>query len=117
MNIKTKRKNRIRRHKRVRAVIKGTAERPRLSVFRSANHIYAKLIDDAKSITLFSASDLQDKALDKDKSGVAFKVGEILAGKAAKAKITKVVFDRGGFAYHGRVASLAEGLRKGGLQF
>lgn len=117
MNMKTKRENRIRRHKRVRAVVKGTAERPRLSVFRSSNHIYAKLIDDAKSITLFSASDLEDKALDKNKSGVAFKVGEILAKKALKKGIDAVVFDRGGYKYHGRVKALAEGARQGGLKF
>ena len=117
MNIKTKRKNRIRRHKRVRAVIKGTAKRPRLSVFRSTNHIYAKLIDDAKSITLLSASDLQDKALDKNKSGIAFKVGGILAKKALKKGIDAVVFDRGGYKYHGRVKALAEGARQGGLKF
>ncbi|MEK7203576.1 MAG: 50S ribosomal protein L18 [Patescibacteria group bacterium] len=116
MDTKTKRKNRIRRHKRVRAVVKGTKDRPRLSVFRSANHIYAQLIDDVKSITLLSSSDLEE-ALDKNKSKVAFKVGEILAVKALKKGINNVVFDRGGYKYHGRVKALAEGARQGGLKF
>ena len=90
-------------------------DRPRVAVFKSGQHIYAQIIDDKAGKTLVSESDLKVK--EGTKKERATKVGEILAGKAAKAKITKVVFDRGGFAYHGRVASLAEGLRKGGLQF
>lgn len=120
MDIKTKRRNRIRRHKRARAVIIGTAERPRLSVFRSNSHIYAQLIDDSKGITLFSAGDASapkvKKAKDK-KITIAFKVGEILAKKAFEKGINRVVFDRGGYKYHGRVKALADGAKKGGLKF
>lgn len=90
-------------------------DRPRVAVFRSGQHIYAQIIDDNKGATLVAESDL--KVTTGTKKEKAMKVGETLAQKAIKAKITKVVFDRGGFAYHGRVASLAEGLRKGGLQF
>jgi len=90
-------------------------ERPRVAVFRSGQHIYAQIIDDNQGKTLVAQSDL--KTTEGTKKEKAMKVGELLAGKALKAKITKVVFDRGGFAYHGRVASLAEGLRKGGIQF
>lgn len=103
------------KHKRVRKTIAGNMDRPRVAVFKSGQHIYAQIIDDLKGVTLAAESDLKIKeGTKKDK---ATKVGETLAGKAVKAKITKVVFDRGGFTYHGRVASLAEGLRKGGLQF
>ena len=87
---------RVRRHARVRKNISGTAERPRLNVFRSAKHIYAQVIDDVKGVTLVSASSM-DKAVEKG--------------------ITEVVFDRGGYVYHGRVAALAEGAREGGLEF
>ena len=120
MDIKTKRQNRIRRHKRVRAVVKGTRERPRLSVFRSGNHIYAQLIDDANEITLLSASDLKEAKSKKSLAGKkasAFKVGEILAKEAKDKGIKSVIFDRGGYKYHGRVQALAEGARKGGLSF
>lgn len=101
----------------MRAVVKGVKEKPRLSVFRSAKHIYAQLLDDAKGITLLSASDIKDKVLDKDKRAVAFKVGEALAKKAVEKDIKSVVFDRGGYKYHGRVRALAEGARQGGLKF
>lgn len=103
------------KHKRVRKNVVGSQDRPRVAVFKSAAHIYAQIIDDAKGTTLVSESDLTVKAGTKKER--ALKVGETLAAKAVKAKISKVVFDRGGFAYHGRIASLAEGLRKGGLQF
>jgi large subunit ribosomal protein L18 len=106
---------RVRKHKRVRKTIFGSMDRPRVSVFKSGQHIYAQIIDDLKGVTLAAESDLKVK--EGTKKEKATKVGETLAQKAIKAKITKVVFDRGGFAYHGRVASLAEGLRKGGLQF
>lgn len=99
---------RITRHKRVRAVIKGTSERPRLSVFRSNKYIYAQLIDDVKSITLLSAGGAKK---------TASKVGENLAEKALEKGIKKVVFDRGGYKYHGQIRNLAEGARKGGLKF
>ncbi len=113
-----KNKNRIKRHYRVRNKISGTAERPRLNVFRSNANIYAQLIDDTKGVTLCSAS-----TIEKDFEGAggnaeaAKKVGLKLAGKAKEAGITEVVFDRSGYIYHGRVAALAEGAREGGLNF
>lgn len=111
-------KARLNRHKRVRGKISGTAECPRLNVFRSTNNIYAQLIDDVKGITLAAAS-----TLDNELSGnggnkeAAQKVGELIAKRAADKGITQVVFDRGGYIYHGRVKELAEGARKGGLKF
>ena len=116
-----KNKDRLKRHKRVRGKIKGSAEMPRLSVYRSLTHIYAQLIDDVKGNTLVTASTL-DKELKgtfegMDKKAQAFAVGELLAKKAKSKKIEVVVFDRGGYLYTGRVASLADGARKGGLQF
>ena len=116
-----KNQDRLKRHKRVRAKIKGTAETPRLSVYRSLNHIYAQLIDDVKGNTLVTASTL-DKAIkdtlaDKDKKGQAYAVGALLATKAKEKGIETVVFDRGGYLYTGRVASLADGAREGGLKF
>ena len=109
---------RLKRHKRVRAKISGTAECPRLNVFRSLQHIYAQLIDDVNGVTLVSAStvekDFKDYGGNKD---AAFKVGKLLAERAAAKDIKDVVFDRGGYIYHGRVESLAEGAREGGLNF
>ncbi len=99
---------RLRRHKRVRAKIKGTAKVPRLCVFRSNKHIYGQLIDDEKGKILLSA---------KDNIVIAKKVGKLLAEKAIVKKYKKVVFDRAGYKYHGRVKSLAEGAREGGLKF
>lgn len=113
-----KQEKRYRRHKRIRAKIFGTKERPRFCVFRSAKHIYAQLIDDEKGHTLAAASDLELKeSKGKTKKEKAFAVGQLIAEKALKKKIEVVVFDRGGYAYHGRVKSLAEGARKGGLKF
>lgn len=130
---------RLRRHQRVRKKLAGTTVRPRLSVFRSANEIYAQVIDDAHGRTLVAAS-----SRDADLSGVtatplteneettpeaikgltenrrvvqAFRVGQLIAQRAKAAGIAQVVFDRGGYIYHGRVAALAEGARKGGLDF
>lgn len=113
--------DRLKRHKRVRGKIKGTKATPRLSVYRTLTHIYAQLIDDVKGNTLVTASTL-DKELKgalegKDKKAQAFAVGELLAKKAKSKKIKAVVFDRGGYLYTGRVASLADGARKGGLEF
>lgn len=108
-------KQRINKHIRVRKNIAGVSDKPRIAVYKSGQHIYAQVIDDSKGVTLASESDL--KITTGTKKEKAEKVGEALAQKAIKAKITKIVFDRGGFAYHGRVAALAEGLRKGGLQF
>ena len=109
---------RIKRHKRVRGKISGTAERPRLNVFRSNTNIYAQLIDDVNGVTLAAAS-----SLDKEISGnggnkeAAKEVGKLVAQRAADKGITEVVFDRGGYVYHGRVKELAEGAREGGLKF
>lgn len=104
------------RHRRIRSKITGTAERPRLVVFRSLTHIYAQLIDDTKGVVLANSSDL--KAKDKgNKTEKAKNIGTTLA-EAAKAKnIVKVVFDRNGYKYHGRIKAVAEGAREGGLQF
>lgn len=111
-------KARLNRHKRVRGKISGTSECPRLNVFRSTNNIYAQLIDDVKGVTLASASTL-DKEIE-GKGGnkeAAKKVGELIAKRAADKGISQVVFDRGGYIYHGRVKELAEGARQGGLKF
>lgn len=111
-------KARLKRHKRVRSKISGTAECPRLNVFRSTNNIYAQLIDDVKGVTLCSASTL-DKEIDVygGNKDAARKVGQLIAKRAADKGITDVVFDRGGYIFHGRVKELAEGAREGGLKF
>jgi len=112
---------RKRRHTRVRARISGTADRPRLNVFRSLGHIYAQVIDDTAGHTLASAStidrDLRDKVEGKNKSEAAKLVGELIAQRAQQAGVKTVVFDRGGYRYHGRVKALADGAREGGLKF
>lgn len=109
---------RLRRHKRVRGKISGTAERPRLNVYRSSANIYAQIIDDTKGITLCAAStvekDFEGNGSNKE---AAKKVGEMIAKRAAEKGITDVVFDRGGYIFHGRVAELAAGAREGGLNF
>ncbi len=107
---------RDRRHKRVRAKVLGTAKRPRLAVFRANQHIYAQIIDDDAQKTLAAASSLEIKAK-AAKSAIAAKVGELVAKKAAEKKISSVVFDRGGYKYHGRVKALAEAARAAGLKF
>lgn len=116
-----KNQDRLKRHKRVRAKIKGTAETPRLSVYRTLNHIYAQIIDDVKGNTIVTAStldkDLKASIAEMDKKAQAFAVGELLAKKAKAKKIKEVVFDRGGYLYTGRVQNLADGARKGGLKF
>jgi large subunit ribosomal protein L18 len=113
---KHKRIKRIIRHSRVRSVVTGTAARPRLAVFRANQHIYAQLIDDVTGKTLAAASSIELKRTGK-KSESATEVGKKIAEKALAKDITAVVFDRGGFAYHGRVKALAEGAREGGLKF
>lgn len=137
--IKSKREARFRRHQRVKAKLFGTKDRPRLCVFRSSKHIYVQLIDDEKGSTLLTACDqnlkkskrkekkkktkIQDKETKESqkplrgKVAIAFEVGKLIAEKAGKKKIKKVVFDRGGYKYHGRVKALAEGAREGGLMF
>ncbi len=115
--LKRRQKMRRRRHRRVRRKIFGSPERPRLSVFRSNRHIYAQLIDDLAGRTLAAASSAELDANGLSKTEQAEKVGELLAGRAREKNIEKVVFDRGGYLYHGRVKALAEGARKGGMQF
>lgn len=116
-----KNKARLKRHLRVRKKINGTAERPRLSVFRSSKHIYAQLIDDEKGITLASASTLDKELRDKISNGgsveAARQVGELIARRAKEKGVAKVVFDRGGYLYHGRIQALADAAREGGLEF
>lgn len=109
---------RLKRHKRVRAKISGTAECPRLCVYRSLNNITAQIIDDVKGVTLVSASTLE-KGFEGNGGNkeAAKKVGLAIAKKAVEAGITNVVFDRGGYVYHGRVQELADGAREGGLKF
>ena len=109
---------RIKRHKRVRGKISGTAERPRLSVFRSESNIYAQIIDDVAGNTLVAASSVE-KAFEGNGGNIeaAKKVGAMIAECALQKDIEEVVFDRGGYVYHGRVAALAEGAREGGLKF
>ena len=111
------RQARLRRHKRVRGKVSGTAERPRLAVFRSNRGIAAQLIDDVSGKTLASASWLQARDFNGDKKGQAAEVGKLLADAATKAGVKSVVFDRAGYLYHGRVKALADGAREGGLQF
>jgi large subunit ribosomal protein L18 len=108
---------RTRRHLRVRKKISGSPVRPRLVVTRSARHMFAQLVDDAAGVTLVSASTLDEsiRGAEGDKTAKARQVGELLARRAAEAGITAAVFDRGGYAYHGRVAALADGAREGGL--
>ena len=116
---KTDRKlERTRRHARVRTKVSGTAERPRLCVFRSNSHLYAQIIDDVAGITLVAASTL-DKEIKTKKSNIeaAKEVGALIAKKAVAKNIKTVVFDRGGYIYHGVVKALAEAAREGGLEF
>jgi large subunit ribosomal protein L18 len=114
MEAKVKRLGRMRRHTRVRKGIAGSNERPRLAVYRSNRHIYAQLIDDLEAKTLAAASDAEVKA-EGDKTARAKATGQLLAERAKDAGIDRVVFDRGGRLYHGRVAALADGAREGGL--
>jgi large subunit ribosomal protein L18 len=108
-----------RRHARLRKKVVGSAERPRLAVKRSSRHIVVQLIDDVAGHTLAAASSLEAdvRGLDGDKKARAAKVGELVAARAREAGITAVVFDRGGYDYHGRVAALADAAREGGLEF
>jgi large subunit ribosomal protein L18 len=111
---------RQKRHRRIRRTLSGTTQRPRLAVYRSLSHIYGQIIDDTADHTLVSASDLEAGLRNGDggsKSDRAKQVGQLLAERAKEKGITTVVFDRGGFLYHGRVKSLADGAREGGLEF
>jgi len=115
----TRRIAKARRHFRLRKRISGTSERPRLVVHRSSRHITAQLVDDLAGRTLASASSLEAdvRAVDGDKKARSAKVGELIAGRASAAGVSKVVFDRGGNAYHGRIAALADAAREAGLEF
>ena len=112
---------RAQRAARIRKKMAGTAERPRLSVYKSNKHIYAQVIDDSRGVTLAAAStlskELDGQLADKDKSDVAKLVGKLVAEKARAANINKVVFDRNGFPFHGRVAAVADAAREAGLEF
>ncbi len=112
---------RTRRHRRVRKRVIGTSQRPRLNVFRSLKHIYAQVIDDTRGHTLAAVStldpELRDKVKDRTKAEQAKLVGELLAKRALERGVKEVAFDRGGYRYHGRVKSLAEAAREGGLEF
>ena len=114
-------RQRIRRRHRVRRFIRGTAERPRLSVFRAHKHIYAQVIDDVQGLTLAAASSLDTGLKGQLKTGADIEaaklVGKLIAERATKAGVTQVVFDRGGYIYHGRVKALADAAREAGLQF
>lgn len=117
MATKSKAEQRVARHVRLRKKLEGTTSQPRLAVFRSLKHIYAQVIDDASGVTIASAS-TQEKSLSaKGNKEGAKAVGAAIAQRAKGKGISKVVFDRGGFQYHGRVASLAEGAREAGLEF
>lgn len=121
INMKDKNAERVKRHNRIRNKISGTAEKPRLCVYKSLTKIYAQIIDDVKGVTLVSASsldkDLADALNGKNKTEQARIVGESLANKALKKNVSTVVFDRGGYIYTGRVEALANGAREAGLKF
>lgn len=120
INKKSRKEAVAKRHKRIRVKISGCSERPRLAVFRSTKHIYAQLIDDERGVTLASASTLEPTLREKFSGGnieAAKEVGKVLAERAKTAGVECVVFDRGGFVYHGRVAALADAAREGGLFF
>ena len=113
----TTRDARLRRHRRIRGKVVGSAERPRLAVARSNKRIYAQIIDDARGHTLAAAGSHESALRDLAKGPAASEVGKLLAERAKQAGVEQVVFDRGGYKYHGRVKSLADGAREGGLEF
>src|ERR1700759_859438 len=104
-------------HARIREKVAGTGDRPRLNVYRSLNHIYAQVIDDANGVTLVSASTVQSKAKTGGNVAAAKEVGKLVAERAREKGIKKVVFDRGGYLYHGRIKALADAAREAGLEF
>ena len=116
-----KNKARLKRHLRVRKKIEGTSARPRLNVFRSSKHIYAQVIDDVKGVTIVAASTMDKELRDQITNGgsveSARKVGELVAKRAKEAGVSNVVFDRGGYLYHGRIQALADAAREAGLEF
>ena len=119
--IKTQREARLRRHRRVRTKVSGSTDRPRLCVFRSLSHIYAQIIDDQRGHTVAAASsldpDFRGHLEPKPKTAISQEVGTVVAQRARAAGVSKVVFDRGGYKYHGRVKAVAEGARTAGLEF
>jgi large subunit ribosomal protein L18 len=117
--IKTRESRRYRRHLRVRKKVAGTPDRPRLVVFRSSKHIYAQVVDDTRGVTLLGAADTSEgvQVDGKGKTARSFALGQLIATRAKAKGITKVVFDRGGYQYHGRVKAVADGARKAGLEF
>ena len=119
--IDDKKRNRLNRRRRIRGKVRGTAQRPRLSIFRSTRHIYAQIIDDDMGTVITSASTMEAQLRESNKNGgnieAAREVGKLLAQRAVSKKIEMVSFDRGGFKYHGRVKALAEAVRDGGLKF
>ena len=117
--IPLRKRNEIRRrvHDRIRAKLSGTAERPRLNVYRSLNHIYVQVIDDAHGVTLVSASTVSAKIRTGGNVSAAREVGKIVAERAQEKGLKKVVFDRGGYLYHGRIKALADAAREAGLEF
>jgi large subunit ribosomal protein L18 len=117
MSVKTKEQRRLRRRRRVRAKVRGTAERPRLSVFRSNRGIQAQLIDDDRGHTLAAVNWTEPELRGLSKMDQARRAGELIAARAKEAGVETCVFDRGGYRYHGRVKALAEGAREGGLAF
>ena len=121
ITVKDKNKDRVVRHKRVRKIVTGTAQRPRLNVYRSLNNIYAQIIDDSNGKTIVSASTLDKEVVeiikDKNKTEAARIVGEVVGKRAKAKKIKEVVFDRGGYLYTGRVQAVADGARASGLEF
>jgi len=116
--IKTQADRRARRHLRVRKRVHGTAARPRLVVFRSSKHIYAQVVDDDKGVTLLGAADTSEgiQVEGSGKTAKSHALGRLIAARAKEKGIAKVVFDRGGYQYHGRVKAVADGARKGGLE-
>ena len=116
--IRTQAHRRYRRHLRVRGKVAGSLERPRLVVFRSSKHIYAQVVDDVRGVTLVGAGDTSEgiQVDGKGKTARSFALGRLIAAKAKAKGIAKVVFDRGGYQYHGRVKAVADGARKGGLE-
>ncbi len=121
MAVNFEREARLRRHERIRKTVEGTPERPRLNIFRSLQHIYAQVIDDDMGQTLVSAStldpDLRGQLEGLNKSQQAARVGKLVAQRAVAQGLKRVVFDRGGYPYHGRIKALADGAREGGLEF
>ncbi|OGN00336.1 MAG: 50S ribosomal protein L18 [Candidatus Yanofskybacteria bacterium RIFCSPHIGHO2_02_FULL_41_29] len=119
MKVKIKRENRMRRHNRVRAAVKGTSDRPRVSIFKSNRHVFIQFIDDTARKTILSSkiTPAKKSKIKGTKTEKVVEIAKILAKKAEEAGVKKVVFDRGGYKYHGRIKALADGLRAGGLKF